>query len=349
MTADATLDSAPFSAQSSERSSEFEWRDKPGTGHVNRNAERIARGLGWFSVGLGVAGVAAPRRLAHLIGVEDSNDNRTALRAIGLRELASGVGILSQRKPTGWLWARVGGDAIDLALLSRAIRPDNPRRDRTGLVAAAVVGIAALDLFTSQQYTRGEGATAGKQDQAIRIQECITVNRPIEEVYEFWRDFRNLPRFMGRLLSVQPIGEQRWHLVVKGPAGAAVEWDLEIVQDVPNEVIAWRSLGSQQGGSGGSIRFVAAPGGRGTEVHLRMMLDLPVPGGRLAMTIGKLLGKDPAQQVRNDLRRFKQIMETGEVVHSDASIYPGMHPAQPPADLNAPEIRRGLVGNMNRM
>jgi uncharacterized membrane protein len=114
---------------------------------------------------------------------------------------------------------------------------------------------------------------------------------------------------------------------VKAPAGVTVEWEAEITEDVPNEHIAWRSSDGATVANRGSVRFRRAPGGRGTEI--RVELDYAPPGGQVAATIAKLFGREPGQQVHSDLRRFKQFMETGDIVVSDSSIHTGMHAARP--------------------
>lgn len=143
----------------------------------------------------------------------------------------------------------------------------------------------------------------------IQARKAITINRPPEELYRFWRDFRNLPRFMRNLQSVRDLGGGRSHWVVSGPGGARVEWDAEIMQDRPNDLIAWRSLEGADVDNWGSVRFRKAP--RGTEVHVD--ISYSPPGGKLGSIAAWLTGKDPGQQVQEDLRRLKQVIETGEI------------------------------------
>jgi uncharacterized membrane protein len=312
-----------------------------GRDHQTDAAERRARGLGWFSIGLGLAQIAAPRGVARMIGVEDDDRSRNAMFVIGVREIASGLGILSQPRPAGWVWTRVGGDVMDLALLGRALGSRRADRNRVTAATAAVAGVTLLDLLTSQQLSRGAGAAgragvAGARgvrvpvQRGVRVTQAITVNRPPEEVYRFWRNFENLPQFMAHLESVQVLDDRRSRWKAKAPAGRTVEWDAEVVEDRPNELIAWRSLENADVPNSGSVRFTPAPGGRGTEI--RVELQYAPPGGALGAAIAKLFGEEPQQQVKGDLRRFKQVMEAGEVVHSDASIHRGPHPARPPAD-----------------
>lgn len=284
--------------------------------------DRLATALGWFSIGLGLAEVLAPKGVARLIGV--GNDHPVLFRLLGLREIASGVGILTQQRPAGWLWSRVAGDALDLSLLGAALKSDDSNRARVVIATVAVVGVTALDVLDAQQLSRSSSANGA----TVRVK-SVTINHPPEEVYRFWRDFQNLPRFMSHLESVQVTGENRSHWVAKAPAGTTVEWDAEITEDRPNELIAWRSLEGADVNNSGSVRFERAPGGRGTEVTVELQYD--PPGGVIGASIARLFGEEPEQQIKGDLARFKQVMETGEVVRSDASIHRGMHPAQPAA------------------
>jgi uncharacterized membrane protein len=304
--------------------------DRRQNGLKGGSAERWARGLGWFSIGVGLAAVAAPRRLAQLIGVSDDDDTRAVLRAVGVREIATGVGILVRPRPAGWLRARVGGDVMDLALLGSALKSEQASRPRVAAAAAAVIGVMALDLRCSEQLSRSPavGQRSLPRDRSIRVQKSITINRSPEELYRFWHNFENLPRFMSHLDSVQVTGEKRSHWRAKAPIGMRVEWDAEIINDRPNELIAWRSLEGADVDSAGSVHFKRAPGERGTEVRVEMQY-IP-PGGVVGATIAKLFGEEPEQQVSGDLRRFKQVMETGEIIQSEATAR-GRGPAQPPA------------------
>lgn len=296
------------------------------------NAEQLARGLGWFSIGLGVAQIAAPRSMAQLIGVRDDEDNCLLLQAIGVREIVSGLGILSRDQPARWLWSRVGGDAMDLTLLSVAMASPYARQDRVTATTAAVAGITALDAYCGQQLSGpvAIGQRASK-DRAIHVTRTIAINRPPEDLYRFWRDFENLPRFMNHIEEVRVIDNRRSHWRAKGPAGMTIEWDAEVTEDKPNERIAWRSLDGADVDNSGSVQFKRGPGGRGTEV--RVEIHYAPPGGRLGATIARLFGEDPGQQVREELRAFKQLMETGEIPRSEASFGWLAHPARPPKEV----------------
>jgi uncharacterized membrane protein len=272
------------------------------------SAKRLAKGLGWFSVGLGLAELLAPRAIASISGV--SNKHTGLIRLYGLRELASGVAIFSQEKPTEAVWSRVAGDAIDLVSLGVACTAPDAKRGRVTFATANVLAVTALDVICAMQLSNGK--------QGIHANASCVVNRPLEEVYHFWRDFQNLPRFMRHLESVKEIGEGRSRWKAKGPAGMDVEWEAMIVADVPGEVITWRSLENSDVDNAGAVRFEQAPGGRGTIVKVNFEYN-PI-AGVLGATVAKLFGEEPNQQLDDDLRRFKQVLEVGEVVVSDATL-----------------------------
>jgi uncharacterized membrane protein len=275
--------------------------------------------LGWFSIGLGLVQIAAPGWVARLVGVRDDDGNRTLLRAVGGRELGAGAALLTRPQPAGWLWARVGGDAMDLGLLGAALRSEDAERNRVAAATAAIAGITAVDLLAATRLSTARAAqeSGAPAADALRVEKAITINRPPEEVYRFWRDFENLPRFMNHLESVRVTGDGRSHWQAKAPAGRSVEWDAEIADDRPNQLIAWRSLDGADVRNSGSVRFDRAPGDRGTEV--KVTLDYAPPGGAVGATIAKLFGEEPERQLRDDLFRLKQVLETGEVVRAEGS------------------------------
>jgi uncharacterized membrane protein len=275
----------------------------------------ITRFLGWFSLGLGVPQTLAPGRVNRLIGVRDDTSSRTWQRIVGARELAAAAGIFSRPRPAGWLWGRVAGDIKDLALLGAAWRNKEQRAGRLAAATASVAGITAVDAFTAARMSRvPKGVT---KDPSFRVKASTTVRRSPEELYSFWRDFANLPRFMAHLDAVEtrPDGSSHWRAT--GPAGMHVEWDAEIVSERPGELIAWRTLEGSEVVHTGIVGFVPAPGDRGTEVHVD--IDYAPPAGRAGSIIAKLFGEEPELQVRDDLRRLKQVMETGEVVRSEGT------------------------------
>jgi uncharacterized membrane protein len=143
----------------------------------------------------------------------------------------------------------------------------------------------------------------------IHVEESVTVNRPLSELYRFWRNFENLPTFMNHLESVAMRDEGISHWVAKGPAGMHVAWDARIINEVQNKVIGWQSLEGSMISTAGSVNFHEAPHGTRVTVHLQYN----PPGGKLGAAIAKLFGEEPHQTIREDLRRFKQLMETGEI------------------------------------
>jgi uncharacterized membrane protein len=161
------------------------------------------------------------------------------------------------------------------------------------------------------------GALASETRAKTPVAKAITIKKSREEVYAFWRNFENLPQFMYHLDSVQVRESGRSHWVAKAPAGTTVEWDAEVTEDVPNERIAWRSLPGADVANWGSVEFRRGAGDRGTEVHVQIHYD--PPAGTLGKVVAKLFGEEPEQQVGDDLRRLKQVLETGEVVRSEAT------------------------------
>ena len=301
--------------------------------YEDRDAGRFALGLAWFSIGLGVAEVVAPRAMARLSGLGTDDSTDATVRSLGAREIAHGVSILAQPDRARWLWSRVAGDAVDLGVLGTAMARDDADRRRIAAATAAVVGVTILDILTAQRLSRTSGARELPAYRGVRVEEAVTINKPIEEVYRFWRNFENFPRFMRHLESVRVIDERRSRWRAKGPAGYSVQWDAEMVRDVDDEWIAWRSLPGSDVENHGSVRFRRAPGARGTE--LRVQLEYHPPAGALGRGIVWLFGEEPDQQIREDLHRFKQLMETGEIALSEG---PGLwRAAQPPARVD--EIR----------
>jgi uncharacterized membrane protein len=150
-----------------------------------------------------------------------------------------------------------------------------------------------------------------------KVRHAVTINRTASELYAFWRDFENLPVFMRHLESVMTLEGGRSHWVTRGPGGARVEWDAEIVADVPGELIAWQSIPGADVRNAGTVRFIPVPAGRGTEVHVE--LDYSPPAGSLGAVVAKLFRAEPGQQVRDDLKAFKQVMEAGEILYASVT------------------------------
>jgi uncharacterized membrane protein len=302
--------------------------------HPTRSAPPVvsplARELGWASAALGIPLVSQPGGFARAIGVGDGARQRLAAIIVGVRELVVAAGLLN-RPHVGWSWARVAGDAMDLTLLGRALANNDGRgRARTIAATVAVAGITAVDLYAATNAD----ANDSRQEPAMKLTAATTIARSAQDVYDFWCDFDQLPSFMAHLDDVQLTGGGRSHWRASAPFGRVVEWDAEITEDVPAVRLSWRSLDGAEVPNAGTVFFIPAPGGRGTEVHLSMTYE--IPGGKLGQAVARYFGEEPHQQLGDDLRRLKQVMETGEVVRSDGAPWGKQarqefpqHPAQP--------------------
>jgi uncharacterized membrane protein len=140
------------------------------------------------------------------------------------------------------------------------------------------------------------------------VHETIRIDRPVEEVYRFWRNLENLPKFMSHLEQVIDAGDGHSHWVAKGPAGIPVEWDAEIINEVPNEIIGWRSLPSSDFVTAGSVNFDGSGDGRSTLITVR--LQYAPPGGKIGKLAAQLFGDEPSQAIAEDLRRLKRLLAT---------------------------------------
>lgn len=153
---------------------------------------------------------------------------------------------------------------------------------------------------------------------AIKIERSVTIDRPRDEVFRIWRDFECLPELVDDLRSVTTLGGGRSHWVAKLPGGKTIEWDAELVNEIPGELVAWKTVGDSDVAHAGSVHFRDAPGGRGTE--MRTVIDYEPPGGRLSGMLAaftRLFGQAPDSKLRQDLRRFKMRLEAGDVANID--------------------------------
>jgi uncharacterized membrane protein len=236
-----------------------------------------------------------------------SNGNGSGERSQLGRTNNADVGTLERALSTA------GGSALTVAALVR--------RGPAGAALAAAGGwllyrgatgrdplYRALGITTTATHPGPVASVRHKE--GIRVKRSVTINRPREDLYRFWRNFENLPRVMSHLESVTVQDDGRSHWVAKAPAGRTVEWDAEVHTETENELISWRSLEGPGIANAGSVRFRPAPGGRGTEVTVT--LEYTPQLGHVGAAIGSLFGEEPGQQVREDLRRFKALMETGE-------------------------------------
>lgn len=234
----------------------------------DRTTEKLSMALGWFSIAVGVAELAAPRQVARLIGVTPRERTTKVLRTYGARKIASGIGILAEPTEAKWLWSRVGGDAIDLASLGRAAANESTHDGRLSFATAAVMGVTMLDILCAWRLSAFERDFDGFQSR-LGEEQAVTIRAPLEQVELAWVD--------------------------------------------------WCASGHSRLKNDYAVRFEPAPGARGTEVHLS-------GGGRKSV-------------IREELRRFKQLIETGEIPLSDGpSLW---RPAQPAGD---PDVVKTIAG-----
>lgn len=318
--------------------------------------DKLTRMLGWASIGLGAPLVAAPSGSARAIGVDDGPRQRAVVAGIGARELAAAAGLLGQGSPA-WLWTRVAGDLMDLTLLGTALRnrtltarvakavlkqDHRAALNRTIAATGAVAAITSLDLYAA--ITRSRGSSRRSHDD-MTLTAAVTVAQPPHEVYARWRQLESLPAFMAHLDDVTMTSPRTSHWRATAPFGKTVEWDAEITDDVPAERLGWRSLHGSAVRTTGEVRFAPAPGGQsGTEVHVK--LTYAAPAARLGTAIARYFGEDPHQQLDDDLRRFKQVLEVGEVIRSEGAPWGKrarhefpQHPARPLTAKELAEVR----------
>ena len=199
-------------------------------------------------------------------------------------------------------WASLigGGAMVLMGLRQRSLR---------GALMAVAGGGLAYKAATSQ------GGIQDALNASIKVEKTVTINKPADELYRFWHNFENLPNFMKHLKSVKVIDNKRSHWVANAPLGASVEWDAEIIEDRQNEFISWASVEGADIDNSGFVRFKPAPGNRGTEV--KVVIEYAPPGGVVGSTIAKLFGEEPEQQIGDELRRFKMLMEAGEIATTE--------------------------------
>ncbi|GAB3461347.1 hypothetical protein GCM10027321_21890 [Massilia terrae] len=279
-----------------------------GRQHAAREAT-LGTALGWISIALGASQLLAPKAFARATGLPRLDK---LYRVIGLRELACGIGLLTQPKSPVWKWARVAGDTMDVAVLGAAMFSPRSERSRLAATAAIATGITALDVRAGAWPRRSPSSetlpgSGGKR----RVLKAITVNRSPEECYGFWRDFGRFPQFMRHIESIEVIDDMRSHWCATGPAGSRIEWDAEVTADQPGRLLAWRSSDNADVYNSGTVRFAPAPGGQGTLMQVEM--EYQPPGGAAGAAVAMLFGGEPSQQIRSDLRRFKQLIECGEI------------------------------------
>ena len=272
------------------------------------NGHRSARFLGWFSVGLGLAEIAAPRTLAQILGTRP----RPALTrtAYGLREVAVGVGILASRNPRPWVWARVAGDALDLATLS-AIRSGRRGRPYTAALAlGSVAAVTALDVRTA--LALGDGGDAdrgGVPDGAETVRGSVVVDRPPDEVFWAWRDPVTVATMLSPFLEVRAESPELAHLRLKTPLGKGLRWSWDVPDERPGEFMRFRSLPDSTVRNEGTATL--RPVGDGGRTRLDVEGWYLAPGGRIGTAVTSGFGTAPEAALGVVLGRFKELVESG--------------------------------------
>jgi len=214
--------------------------------------------------------------------------------------------------PERWISSALGSLLLLRALTGKKGKPLLPALMAVGGAELIRWGISGKSLihnaFGINTAVRGKGPMASvKHGEGIKHIKNIIINQPPEEVFRFWRNFENLPRFMEHLKEVKITGANTSHWIVKGPAGTTVEWDAVIHNEIPNRLIAWRSVENSNVNNAGSVEFNPARGGQATELKIEISYEPPV--GKIGTTVAKLFGEEPGQQLDDDLRHLKHLLE----------------------------------------
>lgn len=211
-------------------------------------------------------------------------------------------------------WASLigGGAMVLMGLQQRSLRGVLMTLAGGGLLYQ---GITKQSTVQQAQDMAQKAQQSSLLNQTIRVEKSVTINKPAEELYRFWRNFENLPRFMKHIKSVTTYNDTRSHWIASAPLGTNVEWDADLVKDEPNQLIAWASAEGSDIENSGFVRFQPATGNRGTVV--KVVLEYNIPGGAVTAAIAKLFGEEPEQQIGDELRRFKMLMEAGEIATTE--------------------------------
>ena len=208
-------------------------------------------------------------------------------------------------------WERILSVGAGAALVATAVSRRAHRSaglTGVGLIARGVSGVCPVNAAIGRTRRRDDPKRALAGARGLLLDQTITIARPVEAVYAFWRDLRNLPRFLRHLDRVTVLDDERSHWVLRGPAGLRLEWDAEIINLIPFELIGWKSLPGADVASAGSVRFRALDD-NSTEVRVRLQYD--PPAGKLGASLAWLAGQGASTMLHDDLCRLKQWLETG--------------------------------------
>jgi uncharacterized membrane protein len=250
--------------------------------------------------------------------------NRLANAVFSLSSSTAGARALARPSDRQEVLAEEGGEMSDDDDADRQDLLGGERLQRALIGAAAVAAVGGMAYLFGRKFADDvekslisdapASTFRGKAGRGSPVGRTVTVNRPAQELYDFWRDFTNFPQFMDNIRSVEKLDGQRSRWVIEAPAGTKVEFVSRITEDRPGRLIAWESEEGADVRNAGRIEFIDAAPGRGTMVRATISYD--PPAGALGRAVAKLLQREPAVQARRDLRRFKQLMETGEVTSS---------------------------------
>lgn len=211
-------------------------------------------------------------------------------------------------------WASLigGGAMVLMGLQQRSLRGVLMTLTGGGLLYQGITNQSTVQQAQDMAQKAQHGSLL---NQTIRVEKSVTINKSAEELYSFWRNFENLPRFMKHIKSVTSYNDTRSHWIASAPLGTNVEWDADLVKDEPNKLIAWASAEGADIENSGFVRFQPATGNRGTVV--KVVMEYNIPGGAVTAAIAKLFGEEPEQQIGDELRRFKMLMEAGEIATTE--------------------------------
>jgi uncharacterized membrane protein len=206
--------------------------------------------------------------------------------------------------------ASIAGGAALVYLGTRQRRHPLATSTGLGLIARGVGGYCPINTALGRDSGRSNTKVALSGSRGVHVYESIVINRPPAELFQFWRDFANLPRFMEHLEDVQVINHKRSVWTAKAPVGMRVRWEAEVINEIEGELIGWQSTANADVATAGSVRFVPAANGQ-TEIIVHLQYE--PPAGKLGSLVASMFGEEPSQQIRADLRRLKELLETGAI------------------------------------
>lgn len=309
-------------------------------GHDDPTGEKIARGLGWFSILLGMSELVCGRALARWLGMPGTE---TLVRTYGVREITTGIGILASADPTPWIWSRVVGDALDAGSLAAGLHDENPREGNVAMALANIIAVTVLDVYCAHRlsaeqrpalpahhdYSNRSGLPSSAYRQRRRgntdhtatgtaleaaAQASITIPRPADDLRALWLSPKAQTRIWEHFAEVTAVNDRTADWTAHGPAGGAYRWRTQ-TEETGTDQVRWSTLDGADVPNAGSLTFRPAPGDRGTELHLTVRFD--PPGGAVGQVVSKLFHIVPREIVLTALYRFRALALTGELPLTD--------------------------------